>query len=36
VLEYLHIKAERREEWIPRVRKLSRGGTASVIATVRR
>jgi len=36
VLEYRHIKAERREEWIPRVRKLSRGGTASVIATVRR
>jgi hypothetical protein len=36
VLEYRHIKAERREEWIPRIRKLSRGGTASVIATVRR
>ena len=36
VLEYLHIKAERREDWIPRIRKLSRGGTASVIATVRR
>ena len=36
VLEYLHIKADRREEWVPRVRKLSRGGTASVIATVRR
>jgi hypothetical protein len=36
VLEYWFVKSERRKDWIPRVRKLSRDGTVSVIATVRR
>jgi hypothetical protein len=36
VLEYWSIKAESREAWIPRVRKLSRDGKVTVLATVRR
>jgi hypothetical protein len=34
VLEYRHIQAERREDWVPRVRKLSPDGTAAVIAAL--
>lgn len=36
VLEYRHIKAERREAWLPRVRKLTSDGRATVIAAVER
>jgi hypothetical protein len=36
VLEYWYPKSERREDWIPRVRKLSRDGNVTVIASVRR
>jgi hypothetical protein len=36
VLEYLHVKAERREDWRPRVRKVSREGKVTVVATVDR
>ena len=36
VLEYWYPKSERREDWIPRVRKLSRDGKVTVIASVRR
>ncbi len=36
VLEYRHIKADRREDWLPRVRKVSRDGQATVVATVDR
>jgi formylglycine-generating enzyme required for sulfatase activity len=36
VLEYLHTASGDRQEWIPRVRKLSADGTASIIGTVER
>ncbi len=36
VLEYWSVKAENREAWIPRVRKLAREGKVTVLATVRR
>jgi len=36
VLEYWFVKAERREEWLPRVRRVSRDGKAVVIAKVER
>jgi hypothetical protein len=36
VLEYWFVKGERRADWIPRVRKLSRDGKATVVATVKR
>ena len=34
VLEYRHIKVERPADWLPRVRKVSRDGTVTTIATV--
>jgi len=34
VLEYRYIKADRREDWLPRVRKVSRDGKVTVVATV--
>jgi sugar lactone lactonase YvrE len=34
VLEYRYIEAERREDWLPRVRKVSKDGAVSVVATV--
>ncbi len=34
VLEYDYIKAERREDWLPRVRKVSADGTISVLGRV--
>jgi hypothetical protein len=36
VLEYRYIEADRREDWLPRVRKVSRDGRVAVIATVER
>jgi hypothetical protein len=36
VLEYRYIETERREDWLPRVRKVSRDGKVSIIATVER
>jgi len=33
VLEYRYIESERREDWLPRVRKLSRDGKVTVFAT---
>ena len=36
VLEDWFVKGERRADWIPRVRKLSRDGKATVVATVKR
>jgi sugar lactone lactonase YvrE len=36
VLEYLHIDAERREEWLPRVRKVSADGTATILCSIKR
>lgn len=36
VLEYWFVKSDRREDWLPRVRKLSRDGKATVIAAVQR
>jgi SMP-30/Gluconolactonase/LRE-like region len=36
VLEYLHTVVESRREWLPRVRKVSSDGTATIIATVDR
>jgi hypothetical protein len=36
VLEYRYIKAGRREDWLPRVRKRSRDGRVTVVATVAR
>lgn len=36
VLEYRHIKAQRREDWNPRVRKVGRDGKVTVMATVER
>ena len=36
VLEYLHTAVESRREWLPRVRKISPDGTATIIATVDR
>jgi DNA-binding beta-propeller fold protein YncE len=36
VLEYLHTAVESRREWLPRVRKISPDGTATIIATVER
>ncbi len=36
VLEYRYIESERREDWLPRVRKVSRDGKVSVIAAVER
>jgi hypothetical protein len=34
VLEYRYIKVERAQDWLPRVRKVSRDGTVTVVATV--
>ena len=34
VLEYRHIGADRREDWLPRLRKVSRDGRVSVLTTV--
>jgi len=34
VLEFRHIEVERAKDWLPRVRKLSRDGTVTVVATV--
>jgi hypothetical protein len=36
VLEYRYIEADRREDWLPRVRRVSREGRVTVIATVDR
>jgi hypothetical protein len=36
VLEYRYIETERREDWLPRVRKVSRDDKVSIIATVER
>jgi DNA-binding beta-propeller fold protein YncE len=36
VLEYLHIDAERREEWLPRVRKLAADGTVTTLCSIQR
>jgi hypothetical protein len=36
VLEYRYIESERREDWLPRVRKLSRDGKVSIVAVVER
>ncbi len=36
VLEYRYIESERREDWLPRVRKVSREGKVTVLATVDR
>jgi len=36
VLEYLHINAERREEWLPRVRMLAADGTATILCNIER
>jgi hypothetical protein len=36
VLEYLHTPGDDRREWIPRVRKVLRDGTISILATVQR
>jgi hypothetical protein len=36
VLEYRYIDTDRRENWIPRVRKVSGGDKVTVIATVER
>jgi hypothetical protein len=36
VLEYRYIQADRREDWIPRVRKVSRDGRVTVLASVER
>ncbi len=36
VLEYLHIAATRREEWLPRVRKLSADGKVSLVCSIER
>jgi hypothetical protein len=36
VLEYLHIPADDRKAWIPRVRKVGTDGTVRTLATVRR
>ena len=36
VLEYRYIESERREDWLPRVRKVSRDGKVSIIAAVER
>ncbi|MDQ2975085.1 MAG: SMP-30/gluconolactonase/LRE family protein [Acidobacteriota bacterium] len=36
VLEYLHTAVESRREWVPRVRRISPDGTATIIATVER
>lgn len=36
VLEYLHTQSDDRREWLPRVRKLSRDGKVTVLATVER
>ncbi|MEX2112982.1 MAG: hypothetical protein WD845_07335 [Pirellulales bacterium] len=35
VLEYDYIETERREEWLPRIRKLAADGTVSVIAQIK-
>jgi hypothetical protein len=35
VLEYRYINAERREDWLPRVRKVSREGKVTVLATIK-
>jgi hypothetical protein len=34
VLEFRHIETERAQEWLPRVRKLSRDGRVTILATV--
>ena len=34
VLEYRHVETDRREDWFPRVRKISRDGKVAVLATV--
>ena len=36
VLEYRYIESEQREDWLPRVRKVSREGKVTVLATVDR
>lgn len=36
VLEYRYIPAGRREEWVPRVRKISQNGEVTTLATVER
>jgi hypothetical protein len=36
VLEYLHTASENRRQWLPRVRKISPDGKATIIATVDR
>lgn len=36
VLEYLHTVVESRREWLPRVRKITADGTATIIATIDR
>ncbi len=36
VLEYRYIESDRREDWLPRVRKVSRDGKVTVLATVDR
>ncbi len=36
VLEYLHTAGDNRREWLPRVRKVSSGGTVTTIATIER
>jgi hypothetical protein len=34
VLEFLYIDVERREDWLPRVRKVSKDGTVTTLATI--
>jgi len=36
VLEYLHINAQRRQEWLPRVRMLAANGTATILCNIER
>ncbi len=36
VLEYRYIASDRREDWLPRVRKVAKNGTVTVVATVSR
>jgi hypothetical protein len=36
LLGYRFIQAERRGDWLPRVRKISRDGEVSIVATVER
>lgn len=35
VLEYGYVETTRREDWLPRARKISREGTVPVLATLR-